>query len=186
MALPDGVLAAVKNYLDITWTDDAGDTKLSGIVARGMAYIDGVAGSAMDYTTEGKPLELLLDYVRYARSNALDEFQGNYLHELLGLQMAQMIAEGISCASLSALTIGSLILTPAFAAATYEYTAATTNASDVITATAAKITADILITVNGISVENGEVATWETGSNIVKVVVTFGAAEMTYLFVVTR
>lgn len=186
MALPDGVLAAVKNYLDITWADNAGDIKLSGIIARGMAYIDGVAGSAMDYTIEGKPLELLLDYVRYARSNALDEFQSNYLHELLSMQHAQMVAEGMAGASLSALTIGSLALSPVFAAGTYEYTATTANASDVITATAAKITAEILITVNNVAVENGESVTWQTANNIVRISVIYGAVELTYLIVVTR
>ena len=92
MALPDGLLLEVKNYLDITWEDDAGDTKLSGIIARGMKYIDGVAGEAMDYTVDDKPKELLLDYVRYVRSNALDEFQINYLHELLSLQISREVA----------------------------------------------------------------------------------------------
>ncbi len=77
----------MKNYLDITWNDPAGDNKLSGIIARGISYIDGIAGKQMDYTIEGKPRELLMDYCRYARSNALDEFQINYLHELLTLQI---------------------------------------------------------------------------------------------------
>ena len=85
--LPEGLLEDVKNYLDITWTDIGTDIKLTGIIARGMKYIDGIAGSAMDYTTENKPRELLLDYCRYARSNALNEFQKNYLHELLTLQI---------------------------------------------------------------------------------------------------
>ena len=87
MVLPEGLLEVVKNYLDITWTDIGTDIKLTGIIARGMKYIDGIAGSAMDYTTENKPRELLLDYCRYARSNALNEFQKNYLHELLTLQI---------------------------------------------------------------------------------------------------
>ncbi len=92
MALPDGLLLEVKNYLDITWEDDAGDTKLSGIIARGMKYLDSVAGEALNYTVDDKPKELLLDYVRYVRSNALDEFQINYLHELLSLQIAREVA----------------------------------------------------------------------------------------------
>jgi hypothetical protein len=92
MALPIGLLEAVRNYLDITWVDVAGDEKLSGIIARGISYIDGIAGSAMDYTIEGKPRELLLDYCRYVRSNALNEFQKNYLHELLSLQIDQEVA----------------------------------------------------------------------------------------------
>lgn len=92
MALPDGLLEAIKNYLDITWDDSAGDEKLSGIIARGIKYIDNIAGSEMDYTSEDKPRELLFDYCRYVRSNALEEFQKNYLHELLTLQIAQEVA----------------------------------------------------------------------------------------------
>jgi hypothetical protein len=89
MALPEGLLDAVRNYLDITWEDSAGDAKLSGIIARGIKYIDSVAGVPQDYTVEDKPRELLLDYCRYVRSNALDEFQTNYLHELLSLQIRE-------------------------------------------------------------------------------------------------
>lgn len=92
MALPDGLLAAVKNYLDITWDDPDGDTKLSGIIARGMRYLDKAAGAELDYTIEDKPRELLMDYCRYVRSNALDEFQQNYLHELLSLQIETAVS----------------------------------------------------------------------------------------------
>jgi hypothetical protein len=87
MALPDGLLEAVKNSLDITWNDPDGDKKLSGIISRGMKYLDTAAGMELDYAVEDKPRELLMEYCRYARSNALDEFQGNYLHELLTLQI---------------------------------------------------------------------------------------------------
>lgn len=92
MALPEGLLVAVRNYLDITWADPAGDEKLTGIIARGIAYINHVAGAAQDYIIEGKPRELLFDYCRYVRSNALNEFQTNYLHELLSLQISQEVA----------------------------------------------------------------------------------------------
>jgi len=91
MALPEGLLEAVRNYLDITWTDEAGDEKLSGIIARGMKYLDSVAGADLDYTVEDKPRELLMDYCRYVRSNALDEFQTNYLPELLTLQIQKEV-----------------------------------------------------------------------------------------------
>ena len=94
MALPDGLLAAVKNYLDITWDDPDGDTKLSGIIARGIRYLDKAAGAELDYTIEDKPRELLMDYCRYVRSNALDEFQQNYLHELLSLQIETAVNAG--------------------------------------------------------------------------------------------
>lgn len=77
----------VRNYLDITWQDCEGDKKLEGIIARGMAYLRGVAGGALDFEAEEKPKELLLEYCRYVRAGALDEFQGNYLPELLSLQI---------------------------------------------------------------------------------------------------
>ena len=91
MALPDGLLEAVRSYLDITWTDADGDTKLTGIISRGIKYIDSVAGTELDYTIEDKPRELLFDYCRYVRSNALDEFQTNYLPELLTLQIMEEV-----------------------------------------------------------------------------------------------
>lgn len=90
--LPDGLLDAVRNYLDITWSDDAGDEKLSGIIARGMKYLNSVAGGELDYMAEDKPRELLFDYCRYVRSNALDEYQANYLPELLTLQIHREVA----------------------------------------------------------------------------------------------
>lgn len=93
MSLPEGLLGAVKNYLDITWEDTEGDKKLSGIIARGMNYLNSVAGTELDYSIESKPRELLFDYCRYVRSNALNEFAINYQHELLALQISQEVKE---------------------------------------------------------------------------------------------
>lgn len=90
--MPDGLLEAVRSYLDITWADADGDQKLTGVIQRGMKYLNAVAGEELDYSAEDKPRELLMDYVRYVRSNALDEFQNNYLHELLSLQIAKEVA----------------------------------------------------------------------------------------------
>lgn len=87
--LPEGLLNELKIYLDITWNDDNTDKKLEGIIKRGMKYIDSVAGTELDYTVEDKPRELLFDYCRYVRSNALEQFQINYLHELLSLQISE-------------------------------------------------------------------------------------------------
>lgn len=92
MSVPLELLNTVRNYLDITWADEAGDEKIIGIISRGMRYLNATAGTELDYSIEDKPRELLLDYCRYVRSNALNEFQTNYLHELLSLQMAQEVA----------------------------------------------------------------------------------------------
>ncbi len=93
MPLPAGLLDAAKNYLDITWEDAAGEAKLSGILERGIAYLNRTAGAEQDYTVEGQARALLLDYARYVRSGALDEFMRNYLHELIALQIGQGGAE---------------------------------------------------------------------------------------------
>lgn len=186
MALPEGLLEAVRNYLDITWTDIAGDVKLSGIIARGIKYIDGVAGSSMDYTVEDKPRELLFDYCRYARSNALDEFQGNYLHELLTLQMTQQVTAYEALVQVSSLTIGELVLNPTFDPAVKLYTASTVNDQDIITVATNNPLAEISILNDSTAIENGAAATWIVGKNVVTITITNGYAFTTYTVVVTR
>lgn len=87
MADPSEIIDAVKSYLDITWTLSPQESnKMTGIIERGMKYLDNISGESFDYAVEDKPRELLMDYVRYVRANALDEFQKNYLHELINLK----------------------------------------------------------------------------------------------------
>lgn len=69
-------------------------------------------------------------------------------------------------ATLSALTIGSLTLTPAFDPDVTAYTATTSNNSNKITATS---DGDVSITVNGTAHENDTAATWQAGENTVVV-----------------
>ena len=76
----------------------------------------------------------------------------------------------ISSARLSSLSIGSLTLSPTFAAGTTSYTAATSNDSDAITATAAN-GATVAIEVNGTEVVNGVGTNWNTGANTVTITV---------------
>ena len=92
---PNELLEEVKNYLDITWNDEPTNKKLGGIIERGKKYLDHIAGAELDYSVNEKPKELLFDYCRYVRSNALNEFQDNYLSELLSLQFMQQIKENM-------------------------------------------------------------------------------------------
>ena len=87
---------------------------------------------------------------------------------------------------LASLTIGSLTLTPAFNADTIAYTASTTNATNTITAVAADAEAEVAITVNGTAHTSGQAATWETGDNIVRIVVTNGNSTKAYTVTVTK
>ncbi len=92
----------------------------------------------------------------------------------------------ISAARLASLAIGSLALTPAFAAATTAYSAETSNATDTITVTTAN-GASVAIEVNGASVSNGGGANWITGTNTVTITVSkSGLTTTTYTVTVTR
>ena len=85
------LLDEVKNFLDITWNDEAGDKKIVGFIRRGMKRIDELCGKEFDYSSDddAEAKELLLNYVMYARSNALDEFFKNYQTDIIYLQTKQ-------------------------------------------------------------------------------------------------
>ena len=86
--LPKGLLAVVKSYLKITWQDNATDAEITGYINRGMARLQQIAGAPLDFTAEDQPRALLLDYCRYARSQALEVFEKNFEAELLDLNLS--------------------------------------------------------------------------------------------------
>lgn len=85
-SIPVELLSDVKNFLDITWDDEAEDKKISGLIAQGSVYLDGKYGETANYETEGLPRTLLMEYVRYARDRALDVFENNYQSMILAMQ----------------------------------------------------------------------------------------------------
>lgn len=100
------------------------------------------------------------------------------------IKTAKMSAQGSTPPQLSALTIGSLTLSPTFNAGTYEYTASTTSTSSTITATPPS-GATVIITVNGESVSNGGSVDWEDGENDVVIIVGDSTGSNTYKVTVT-
>ena len=91
-----------------------------------------------------------------------------------------------TAAKLSALSIGSLTLSPEFDPDVTSYTATTTNATNTISATGDD-GADVAITVNGSEHSSGSAATWETGENTVTIVVSgTGLTSRTYTITVTK
>jgi hypothetical protein len=85
--LPEGLLDTVKAYLHITWQDDATDSTITGYINRGMKRLQTIAGASLDFTVEDQPRMLLLDYCRYANSQALEVFEQNFQSELLDLNL---------------------------------------------------------------------------------------------------
>ena len=91
--IPESLLADVKNYLNITWDDEATDAKTSGLIAAGSVYLDLKSGGEADYMEDGLPRTLLMEYVRYARDGALDVFENNYQPLVIGMQNQKAVSE---------------------------------------------------------------------------------------------
>lgn len=91
--VPVALLADVKNYLNITWDDEATDAKIVGLIASAAAYLDSKLGGQPDYKADGMPRTLLMEYVRYARDSALDVFESNYLALILTAQNESLVMQ---------------------------------------------------------------------------------------------
>ena len=88
------LLPEVKSYLRITWNDENTDANVRGYIARGMARLQDIAGvPSLDFTAEDQPKSLLLDYCRYANSQALEMFEKNFASELLDLHLTHQFEE---------------------------------------------------------------------------------------------
>ena len=103
-----------------------------------------------------------------------------------GWYNAVYLPQATADATLRSLSIGSLALTPAFSASVTEYTATTTNATNTVSAAANDQSATVAITVNDEPISGGSAATWETGENEVKIVVTNGSTIKTYTVTVMK
>lgn len=91
-------------------------------------------------------------------------------------------------ATLSSLSLGAATLSPTFAPETTTYTAATTNATNVVNAIPADAGATIELTLNDNQVANGSALTWAEGSNTLTIKVTAedGTTTQEYTVTVTK
>lgn len=81
------LLADVKDYLQISWEDDATDRRLSDMIQSSAAYLDGVTAATNDYTAPGNMRTLLLERVRYQYNGALDAWLNNYISLVVSAQL---------------------------------------------------------------------------------------------------
>lgn len=91
ITVSEELLAEAKNFLDITWEDEATDRKLTGQIRRGIGYIiskTGVAESDFEgEDADSRAQELLFNYLLYDRAGAIDQFKKNYLSDIVGLRI---------------------------------------------------------------------------------------------------
>ena len=82
------LLECLRRENAVTWEDENEDKSLTAYAQRGMDYLDGRARAKLDYSEGTQARMLLVAYVLYSRSHALDEFPVNYRADLIALQMA--------------------------------------------------------------------------------------------------
>ena len=80
---------------------------------------------------------------------------------------------------------GAVAISPAFNADVHYYTAETTNAADLVAATAKDTNAVITATLNGEETDLATNQTWAEGQNVIVITVTNGGVVETYILVVT-
>ena len=81
------LLQDVKDYLQISWSDEKTDKNILGYIKRGMNKLTEIAGCELDFTEENEARSLLFDYCRYANSQALEVWERNFQSELLDLNL---------------------------------------------------------------------------------------------------
>lgn len=91
----DQLLADVKNYLNITWDDEATDKKVRGLIASATVYLDSKGGGTLDYESDGLPRTLMMEYTRYMRDEALDVFENNYTSMILAMQNERLVPSSV-------------------------------------------------------------------------------------------
>lgn len=89
--MPAELLTEVKNYLDITWTDENADSKLSSIILRAINTLNSYAGASIDFSEETEAKQLLFDCVRYISNNAFEHFKINFASELIALRAKHQV-----------------------------------------------------------------------------------------------
>lgn len=169
---------AISDFQDIWWVGDYSDVTTgagAGFIAIRLINALSTGGFQVQSNDKGK-------------GDFSFEFTGHYsLEDIDKVPYELYIKDGESSdVTLSALTIGNLTLDPTFDPSVTEYAAATSNATNVVTATASDSSSSIAITVNGSTIENGAAATWQSGENTVVVSVSSVDSAMTYTVTVTK
>lgn len=80
--MPEQILLALKDNLQITWEDDTTNRALLRFIANGQAFLNGLCEAELTYEEGSQAYELLLERCRYAWNNAVDEFEENFKRDL--------------------------------------------------------------------------------------------------------
>lgn len=85
------LLNEVKNYLRITWTEE--DSEIESLIERSIAYFN-IRGIDVNFIEHKMAQQLLLDRCRYVRNYKAEEFEDNFLSDILNLQTSLLDSGG--------------------------------------------------------------------------------------------
>ena len=80
--IDEELLQSVKKQLGYKWCDDTTNDILSNYVADGLGFLK-IYNPSANFSDDRLAFSLLVEYVRYALSNARDDFKINYREELI-------------------------------------------------------------------------------------------------------
>lgn len=76
----------LKDILNITWEEEETDRKLERIIDDSKNILDWKLGYKVDYSIAGQEHNLFLNYCMYAYNNCTNEFDDNYLNEIMQIR----------------------------------------------------------------------------------------------------
>ena len=198
---PDGTFRNDVLPYPVTIIQSAALDNGEAVLGMGYRYFAAVGSSPsgnIEYSDHYRFLEDERIYLIKGYANGLPLDNNSFLRlDVSGLQPAVLKVQTVEApaadndATLSALTIGTLTLSPVFASATTSYTTTTTNATNIVRAVPTHAGATIEIInkdtdgSDQAEVANGTAATWYTGSNTLTITVTAADGETTKAYTVT-
>lgn len=81
----------VKSYINFTWEDSAKESRIVKYVESSVQYLNGIAGTEINYDTDLLARDLLKNRVLYYDSQAIDDFAKNYNGLLEELRIAYLV-----------------------------------------------------------------------------------------------
>lgn len=93
----DTLTALVKRKLDITWSDDVTDARIKDIIDAAKPTMRHKLGlpDSYEFTAAGQEQALFLSYCLYEWNQAANEFDGNYLNDILQVRQKWTV-QGVS------------------------------------------------------------------------------------------
>ena len=195
---PDGTYRKDVLPVDMTVIKTAALPRGQAVFGVGRLYFAAVGmnkGGKIEFSDDYRFLEDERVYLIKLYANGLPVDNNAFLNlDISGLQPVPFKVTTVEAptpstdATLSALKLGNLSLSPAFTSAGITYTASTEAATTTITATPANAGAKIEVKVGTKVIETGKAATWADGENTVTINVTVedGTTTKTYTVTVTK